>query len=138
MDAPKALVNVGALMTFNVAEAVPLGLACVEVAVLDTLFFAPSVVARTLTLTVQVTPAIIEPPLNVSDVLPAVGAKVPPQVFVTNGVAATSTPAGSESVKATADRACAGLGLASVKVKVETPVFVAIVVGLNALLKFGA
>lgn len=99
--------KVGALMTLSVAEAVPLGLACVEVAVLDVLSFAPSVVARTLTLTVQVPPAAIEPALNVSEVLPAVGAKVatPHPAVAAIGLAATSTPAGRESVNATADKA---------------------------------
>lgn len=111
-----------------------------EVAVLEILALTPSVVPRTLTVTVQVPPAVIEPPLKVRFVAAAAGAKVgaPHPLVVTAGVAATSTPLGSGSVKATAESACAGFGLASVNVSVETPVFVAIPVGLNALLKFGA
>ena len=139
-EAPNALLNVGALITVSVAAAVPLGLACVEVAVLDVLGFAPSVVLRTLTVTPHVPPAPIEPPLNDKLVAPAVGAKVGephPAVDIVTGLA-TSTPAGSESVNATAVRTCEGFGLTNWKVSAETPVFVAIVVGLNALLKFGA
>lgn len=99
--------KVGALMTLSVAEAVPLGLACVEVAVLDVLSFAPSVVLRTLTETAQVPPAAIEPPLKLSVVAAAAGAKVatPHPAVAAIGVAATSTPAGRESVNATADKA---------------------------------
>lgn len=61
----------------------------------------------------------IVPPLKVSDVAPAPGAQVPPQVVAAAGVAATCTSAGSPSMKAAPVRAVA-LVFASVKVSVET------------------
>ena len=80
----------------------------------------PGVVAVTLTLTVHEPLAGMVPPLKVSDVAPAVGAQVPPQVVAADGVAATCTPAGRPSVNA-APVSAPVLVLVSVKVSVETP-----------------
>jgi hypothetical protein len=66
-----------------------------------TLFLTPPVVAVTFTATVHVPPAAMVPPLNVSVVSPAFGAKVPPHDVEAPGVEATCRPDGSESGKPT-------------------------------------
>jgi hypothetical protein len=87
----------------------------------EVLFLVPLVVAVTSTVTVHVPLAIIDPPLREIEVSPAAGLNVPPQVFVALGVAATSVPAGNESVKATPVRAVPVFGFVIVKVNVVTP-----------------
>jgi len=105
----------------------------VPVSVVDrnplTLLCGPAVVAVTLTPTEHEPLAGIVPPLNVSDVAPAVGAQVPPQVEVAVGVAATCVPAGSASLNA-APVSATEFVLASVNVNVEMP-FTAIGLGTN-------
>jgi hypothetical protein len=64
------------------------------------LFFVPEVVAVTFTETLHEPFVGTVPPLKLTDVAPAAGEKVPPQVFVIEGVGATCTPAGRESAKA--------------------------------------
>lgn len=104
----------------------------------ERLFFAPSVVALTSTLSVQLPPAAIVPPLMLMVPVPAVAVGAPPQVLTNPLGVLMMTPVGSVSLKATPDSDCEGFGFVSVKVNAETPVFVAIVVGLNALLNAGA
>lgn len=97
----------------------------------------PVVVAVTLTEIAQEADAARVPPdrLMLPDAATAV--TVPPQVFVTEGVAATTTPAGRVSVKATPERAVEALGLPMEKLRVEFPLTVTLE-GLNDLLKDGA
>lgn len=87
------------------------------------LFLVPLVVAVTSTVTVQVPLAAMVPPLKVNEVFPAVGAKVgaPQPVVLAAGIAATSNPAGNESVKATPVRIVLVFELEIVKVNVLTP-----------------
>jgi hypothetical protein len=87
----------------------------------DVLLLVPLVVAVTSTVTVHEPLAAMEPPLREIEVSPATGLKVPPQEFVAFGVAATSVPAGNESVKATPVRVVPAFGFVIVKVNVLTP-----------------
>lgn len=81
--------------------------------------------------------AVRVPPDRLIMPLPATAVIVPlPQVPVTLGVAATATPAGRVSVKATPLRALAVLGLVMVKLSVLLA-FSAMLVGLKALLMVG-
>ena len=58
-----------------------------------------------MTETVQLPPAASLPPDKLTVPLPAAAAAVPPQVLLTFGVDATTSPAGKMSVKAIPDRA---------------------------------
>ena len=62
---------------------------------------------------------------------PAVGAHVPPQVFDAFGVAATCIPLVNVSVKL--ELMVTMLGLVTLKVRVDTPVFKMILLGLKPL-----
>jgi hypothetical protein len=100
LDTPNAFVNVGAVYTFNVAEAaVPAG-AFVLVTDPVLLTFAPTVAPVTTTLYVHVVPTGIVPPASVK--LPAAAVSVP--VHVTGkavAVTAPVNPAGYVSVNDT-------------------------------------
>lgn len=90
-------------VTVKVAEAVfPVSVTppTVPLTVPVVLFLVPDVVAVTLTDRLHELLAETEPPVKPTDVAPAAGEKVPPQVFVAPGVEATCTPAGSRSVNA--------------------------------------
>lgn len=121
------------MLTVKVAEAVAPVPPLVEVTAPVVLTFAPAVVPLTLTVKAQVPPTGTVALLIVKVVAFAAGAKVPPQLVATAGVASTCIPAGKLStapapVKATVLPA----GLESVIVKVETP-FKRIVSGANDL-----
>jgi len=123
LTAPKDFVIEGALKTVNVSFAALPVPPFVDVTLPVVLFFTPTVVAVTSTVTVQLPLAAIVPPLKVNVVLPAAGAKVgaPQPVVVAFGVPATSSPAGRASVKATPVNAVPVFGFVIVKVKVEVP-----------------
>ena len=91
VDPPKALVKVGVLMTFSGADAGELSLASVDTAWVVRKVAFNSCMPRTLTLTVQVPPAAIEPPLNVIFVAAAAGFQLgaPHPLVEAAGVAAT-------------------------------------------------
>src|SRR5260221_3179620 len=89
------------------------------------LVYAPAVLLATSTVTVHAdAPAAALTPLPPTVKVPAPAAAVmvgaPPQAFTTFGVAAITTPAGSASLKVSAERAGEPAGLAIVKVSVET------------------
>ena len=65
------------------------------------LTLSPAVAPVTLTVNVHVEPAVRLAPLKLTVEEPAVAEAVPPQVLVRFGVAATTNPVGSESVKLT-------------------------------------
>src|SRR5579859_363626 len=113
----------------------------VEVIAPVVLLWLPAAVPVTSTEKVQVDPtagdAVRVPPERVMVPLPAVAVIVPaPQEPVMLGVAATTTPAGRLSVKATPLSALAVFGLVMVKLSVLF-VFNAMLVGLKALLMVG-
>lgn len=100
------------------------------------LFLTPLVVPFTLTESVHETPAAIVPPVRLTNELPPVVENVPPQLSTAFGVLATTTPAGRESLKATAVSATVEFGLAMVKVSVEVP-FTGTLAGAKLLLMTG-
>src|SRR5262249_48910867 len=118
-----APVQVTVFVTVNVAVAVRPVPPSVEVTVPVVFVFVPEVVPRTWTLMAQLPLAAILPPERLMLVAAAVGANVPPQVFVAVGIASTSVPAGKVSVIPTPLSATLGLGFVSVMVKVENPLF---------------
>ena len=79
----------------------------------------PVVVPTTVTVTMQVAPTARLPPASEMALLPPAAVTVPPQVFVTPGVAATTTPAGSASVKERPVRTVVAFGFVIVKVTVD-------------------
>ena len=90
---------VGGGTTVSTAVAVPPVPPSVEATFPVTFVLSPLVVPVTTTLTEQEAPGdAIAPPERVMVVAPAAGPKVPPQVFVADGVAATASPAGKASV----------------------------------------
>src|SRR6185503_6729282 len=99
----KALAMLGGDSTVRVSEPVLPVPPFVDVTLPVVFAFAPLVVAVIATLTVQVPLAAMVPPEKVSVVFPAAGAKVgePQPDVLAPGVAATSIPAGNESVNAT-------------------------------------
>src|SRR5712692_9323631 len=113
----------------------------VEVIAPVVLLLLPAVIPVTATEKVQVDPAAGDaarvPPDRLMLPLPATAVIVPaPQEPVTLGVAATTTPAGRLSVKATPLSALAVFGLTMVKLSVLLA-FSATLVGLKALLMVG-
>jgi len=87
------------------------------------LVLSPVVEPVTLTVMVQLEPAVRLAPLKLTVDEPAVAVAVPPQEFVKLGVAATTKPAGSESVKLTPVNVVAVFGLLMENVNVvELPV----------------
>ena len=134
----KALVIVGGISTDKVAEAVPPVPPFVELTLPVVLARAPVVVAATLTLMAQLVLTPTVPPLRLIAGSPGFGAKVPPQVLVAFGVAATCIPVGKASLTATP--LCATVlaaGLVMVMVRVEVP-FAGMLAGANALVMVGA
>ena len=106
------------------------------------LTYAPTANSVMLTLTMQVPPAAMLPPENVSDTAAAAGAKVgaPQPVVLVAGVPATRiTPGlvGKVSVNATPVSAVVGLALLMVKVRVDVPL-TAMGVGEKSLAMLGA
>src|SRR5262249_34239035 len=97
-DEPNPLLIDGGPTTVMLADAVLPVPPLVDVTLPLVLFFWPAVAPVTSTITVQVPLAEIVPPLNESEVSPAAGLKAPPQEALALGVAATTNPAGSESV----------------------------------------
>ena len=140
--APNAFAMDGAFSTFRVAVLLTAPVPpSVEVTALVVLFLLPAVVPVTSAEKVHDDPAagdaVRVPPERVMLPLPATAVIVPlPQEPVTLGVAATATPAGRVSVKATPLRALAVLGLVMVKLSVLLA-FSAMLVGLKALLMVG-
>jgi hypothetical protein len=98
--APKAFEIVGGASTVMLADAVFPVPPLVEVTALVVLFFTPAVVPVTFTLTTHDAFAATLPPLRLVELLPALAVTVPPQLFVTPGVLATTNPGGNESVNA--------------------------------------
>lgn len=131
-----ALVIVGGAKTFNVAFAVPPAPDSVVLTFPVTLFFAPAVVPLTATLIEQVPLDVSDPPLKLIAVAAASGLKVPPQVFVAAGTAATSKPAGKLSVIAKPVSAKA-FELVKLIVSVDVP-FSTMLVGEKFLATVGA
>lgn len=126
-------------VTVNVLEAVlPVSATPAAVAVTApvVLFFVPELVAVTATERLQDPPPAIVTALKPTDVAPAAGEKVTPQVVVAEGVEATCTPAGSGSVKATLVKAVVPLGLLMLKLSVEVAP-TAMLVGEKDLLMLG-
>jgi hypothetical protein len=70
---------------------------------------------------VQLDAAAIVPPIRLTLVAPAAGAKVPPQLSTTPGVPATTSPAGKLSVNPTPVNAVDEFGLVRVKFRVVVP-----------------
>src|SRR5713101_3399985 len=140
--APNAFAMDGAFSTFRVAVLLTAPVPpSVEVTALVVLFLLPAVVPVTSAEKVHDDPtagdAVRVPPDRLMLPLPATAVIVPlPQVPVTLGVAATATPVGRVSVKATPLRALAVLGLVMVKLSVLLA-FSAMLVGLKALLMVG-
>jgi hypothetical protein len=100
------------------------------------LVFNPIVDPVTLTVTAQEEFAARLTPLKLTVAEPAAAVAVPPQVFVKAGVAATTNPAGSASLKFTPVNAVAVLGLLMDNVSVvELPVKMGL--AANALLITG-
>jgi hypothetical protein len=134
----KSFAMLGGASTVNVSVPVLPVPPLVEVTFPVVFTFAPLVVAVTTTETVQVPLAAMVPPEKLKDVFPAAGVKVaePQPVEVAFGVAATCSPAGKVSLKATPVSAVPAFGLVIVKVNVLTPP-TAIRLGANALARFG-
>jgi hypothetical protein len=129
------MVAVGALVTVNVAVAVPPVPLSVEEMVPVVLTLLPLVEGVTLTDRVQDPEAATIPPVKLT--LPPAAVAVPPQLLARLSGVATTKPDGRESVKATFVRPVPALGLAMERVKVEVP-FTVVLVGLKALVKVGA
>src|SRR5712692_1043501 len=122
--------------TVRVAEAVFPVPPLVEVTGSLVLFLTPAVVAVTLTASVQEAPAATVAPVRLRVVLPAAGAKAPPQVLLAPGTAATCRPDGSVSLKPTPVSATVVFGFVMVNVRVAEPPS-RMVEGANALLILG-
>ena len=118
LEAPNSLLIEGGATTVTLAEAVPPVPPSVEVTFPVVLFFTPAVVPVTLTEIVQELPAESVPPDKLIVLEPAVAVTVPPQVLLTPGGLATSSPEGRLSVKATLLSAIVVFGLLIVKVRV--------------------
>jgi hypothetical protein len=127
--APNALLIVGGATIFNVAvllvSPVP---PSVEVIALVVFEASPATVPVTFTVNVQEVPLVTVAPERLITPVPAVAVTVPPQVFTTPGVAATtSVPVpgppltGSVSLKATPLRSTVVFGLLMVKDTVVVP-----------------
>lgn len=95
-----ALVKAGGEMTVRLAVPVPPVPDSAVLTLPVVLVLTPAIELLTLTLIEQELLAGIVPPLKLMAVLPAIGLKVPPQVFIAMGVASTSIPAGKLSVMA--------------------------------------
>src|SRR5215470_16216438 len=121
LDEPNDLLIEGGATTVMLADALLPVPPFVEVTLPDVLFFTPAVVPVTSTITVQVPLGEMVPPLNVSVVSPAFGAKVPPQEVLAPGVAATCNPEGSASVNPTPLSDTVEFGFIIVKVSVVVP-----------------
>jgi hypothetical protein len=133
---PKALVIVGGPMTVKLAVALTVVVpVCVDVIELTVFVSVPATVPVTLTVTTQLLLLAIVPADSETLLEPAVAAGVPPQVFVSPGVVATTRFAGKLSVKATPVRVLAA-GLVRVKVS-ETGTFAGVVGAPNALVSVG-
>lgn len=121
LDAPKALLIVGADATDSVAFPVLPVPPSFEVTAPVVLFLTPTVVPVTFTTIVQVPLAGMVPPLYVNDVSPALGVNVPPHDVDAPGDAATCKPDGRPSVNATPVNCCVVFGLVIVNVNVVVP-----------------
>jgi hypothetical protein len=108
----------------------------VELTAPVTLFLVPGEVPFTLTESVHELAAATVPPVRLTDELPAVLLKVPPQLFTRFGLLATCTPAGKVSAKATPVSVVAEFGLVMVKLNVEVA-FTAMLAGEKPLLMVG-
>lgn len=129
-----ALLTVTGGAMFNVAEAgeplvAPCALVMLFAAIVLTYAFGTAPVAETVT--VQVAPAAMLPPVSPTTDPPAAPVTVPEQVVAKFGAAATVMPEGNESETATEVRADAPAPVLAIEiVKVEVP-FEAIVTGEN-------
>ena len=136
LGAPNTLVTLGGAITVSIAIAVFPVPAIVSVTV-TLLVTVPGAVPVTLTENVQDPLAAIVPPESDMVPLPAVAVMVPaPHMPLRPLGVATSTPAGSVSVKATAVRGAAAFGLEIMNVRVVVP-FSMIVEGENAFVMDG-
>ena len=135
---PKVLVIVvtPGVATVRLAAAPVPAAASFEVTVLVRFGFTPAVVPVTLTEKVQLPPAAITPPASEIALLPAVAVTVPPQEPIRPGVAETTTPEGSGSLKATAVSAVVALAFVIVKLSDVDP-FSGMLPAPNALLIVG-
>jgi hypothetical protein len=135
--APKALVIDGGLMTVMDAEAVLFcDPASVELIGPLTLFLTPSGEPVIFTMIVHA-PGLTVAPDRLTVVAPAAAVKVPPQLLTTPGVAATLSPVGNVSLKATPLMATVfGEGLLTVNVSVVVPP-IGIVAAPKALVMVG-
>jgi len=122
LDAPKALTIVGGVATVRFAVAVLPVPPFVEVTVPVVFTKLPDAVPVTFTVNVQVEFTAIVPPVNDALPDPATAVPVPPQVLVRPFGVATTSPAGSVSVKATpASATVLAAGLVIVKVRDVEP-----------------
>jgi hypothetical protein len=96
----KALITVGGATTVSTALAVLPVPPLVEVTAPVVLDFAPTVVAETLTTSVQLPLTGSDPPVRLTLPAFAFAVNVPPQVLLAAGDAATTNPAGNVSVTA--------------------------------------
>jgi len=117
VDAPKALLIVGAAAAFRLAVAVFPVPPLVEPTEPVVLVKLPATVAVTFTLSVQLVLVAIETPVSETVPEPATAVGVPPQVLVIPFGVATAVPTGNVSVKPTPVRAtvlAAGLVIVNV------------------------
>ena len=121
LSVPNALAIVGGATTVRLAEAVPPVPPSVEVTALVVLFLAPAVVPVTLTVSVHEPPAGRPPLASPTLPAPATAVTVPPHVLANPFGVATTSPAGSVSVKPTPPSVIPGFGLVSVNVSVVVP-----------------
>jgi hypothetical protein len=131
LEAPKDFVITSAPTTvMDAFEVLPVP-ASVEVIVTE-LFFTPAVVPVTFTEIAHVALAARVPPERLTVDAPAVAVAVPPHVFESEGVLATTRPAGKLSVKARPVSARLEFGLLTLKVSEVVP-FTATDAAPNAL-----
>ena len=121
VDAPKPFMMAGGLKTAMLAVPVLPVPPLVEVTETE-LFLTPSVLPVTFTEKVQLADAASVAPDRLTEVDPAVAVMIPPpQTPVSPLGVETTSPAGSESVKATPVRLVAAFGLLTVKLRLVLP-----------------
>ena len=120
--APNPLLIVGGVAALSMAVAVLPVPPFAELTAPVTFVKLPAVFAVTFTPSVQLAPVATVPPESETLPEPAAAVAVPPQLFESGGVAATTIPVGSVSVKATPVRAAVlAAGLVIVKVSDVVP-----------------
>jgi hypothetical protein len=133
-EAPKDLASTGGAITVTVASEV-FPFPCVEVIETE-LLFVPAVVPVTFTVIVQFALLASVPAAKLTLVAPAVAVAIPPQLFVNDGVAATTMPAGRLSVNARPVRPRLEFGFVTMMVSEVEPL-IGIFAAPNALATAG-